>query len=303
MTLGITILLSGCSDSTDEEENSAPDTGVEYTNYDPDYQYADLDTGIKIAYVELGDASDPSVVFLHGATDTYLSWAQIAPRIADAGYHVIVPELRGHGKTDKPEEGPYTISSHAADIDALLTELEIEDAHFVGHSLGTFISQDIAVEYPDKVASLTLIGSALTVDGNETLAWLLEGDGESFHGIDNETELSDEFLEEWTTSSNYDPAFVTKTFDNAKELPLYVWRNIFHGLTSAVDGISNITVPVQLIWGSEDGFFSQEDQDALIEALSGTEAKLIVKEGLGHNTHWEAHEDEDIAKDILKFIK
>jgi pimeloyl-ACP methyl ester carboxylesterase len=269
--------------------------------YAPSYSYAELPTGIKLAYVALGERTDPAVVFIHGATDSYISWSQIAPRVANAGYYAIVPELRGHGKTDKPEAGPYAVEAHAKDIGALLDFLDIGRAHFVGHSLGTFVSSQIAVERPSLVSSLTLIGGARTVDGNATAAWLLEGDGE-FRGINHETVLSEDFLRDWTASTNYDPQFTEKTYEHAKSLPLYVWRNVFNGILKPVEGLEKITAPVQLIWGTADSFFTLDDQNALIEALSGTTATLIEKDGLSHNTHWEDHEDEDVTKDILSFI-
>ncbi|MDR1359098.1 MAG: alpha/beta hydrolase [Coriobacteriales bacterium] len=285
--------------STDETEASTA-VGITYT---PDYRYADLDTGIRIAYVELGDPSAPPVLFLHGATDSYLSWSQIAPRVADAGYHVIVPELRGHGRSDKPEAGPYTVESHSADIDALLAQLDVEQAHVVGHSLGTFVAQSLAAERPDRVKSLTLIGSAATVEGNPTLDWLLNGDGE-WPGINNEQELSDEFLVDWTLSTNGDPAFIEATYQHAKALPVYVWRNIFNGLDGPAADLSKIAVPTQVIWGTEDGFFSRDDEDALISGLgtNPAEVEFIEKPGAGHNTHWEEHADEEISADILRFI-
>jgi pimeloyl-ACP methyl ester carboxylesterase len=288
----LTAAVVGCSSADETYE----------ITYSPEYAYKQLSTGINMAYVELGAKSDTAVVLIHGATDSYLSWSQIAPRLANAGYYVIVPELRGHGKTDKPESGPYTVQIHSEDVEALLTSLEIEKAHFVGHSLGTFVSQQIAVNDPALAVSLTLIGSARTVAGNETLEWLLEGDGD-FTGVNHETELSEEFLTEWTTSSNYSPEFIEKTYEHAKGLPVYVWRNVFNGLIDPVEGIEKITAPVQLIWGTEDAFFSRDDQNDLIAALSGTAATLVEKEGLSHNTHWEDHEDEDIANDILSFIE
>jgi pimeloyl-ACP methyl ester carboxylesterase len=281
--------------------NGAPAKTEYEITYAPSYSYAELPTGVKIAYVALGERTNPAVVFIHGATDSYISWSQIAPRVANAGYYAITPELRGHGKSDKPEAGPYAVEVHAKDVGALLDYLNIEKAHFVGHSLGTFVSSQIAAERPPLVSSLTLIGGARTVAGNATAAWLLEGDGD-FKGVNHETELSEDFLRDWTASTNYDPQFTEKTYEHAKSLPLYVWRNVFNGLLKSVDGLEKITAPVQLIWGTSDSFFTLDDQNALIDALSGTRATLIKKEGLSHNTHWEGHEDESVTKDILSFI-
>jgi pimeloyl-ACP methyl ester carboxylesterase len=279
---------------------SAAEAAVPIT-YDPEYRYANLSTGIKIAYVELGKPGAPPVVLIHGVTDSFLSFSQVAPRITAAGFRVIVPELRGHGRTDKPREGPYTIDQHTDDINALLSKLGVKKAHVTGHSLGSFIAQTLAIQYPDRVASLTLIGSAGNTNNNEVLAWLREGDDE-FPGINNSAELSDEFLADWTVSSNYDEEFVKRTLEHAKRLPRYVWVNAFNGITNYPDRLKEITVPVQIIHGADDTIFSKQDQIDLIGALGSWYILFQSKLGIGHNTHWEGHLDEEVSSDILNFL-
>jgi pimeloyl-ACP methyl ester carboxylesterase len=270
--------------------------------YAPDYKYEKVN-GVKIAYATLGDKRNPAVVLIHGYTDSYLSFSQVAPRIADAGFYVIVPELRGHGRSDKPKKGPYTVDEHTADVDALLTKLGVKNANIAGHSLGSFIAQNLAVKNPDKVASIILIGSAADVKGNETLNWLLNGDGESFQGVNRSKELPDDFIIEWTASSNYDPVFVKTTYENAKKLPLYAWQNAANGITVNPENLPKIKIPVEIIWGTQDAFFSLKDQLELIEKLGSDKILFIKKEGASHNTHWDNNLDEETAKDIVNFIK
>jgi pimeloyl-ACP methyl ester carboxylesterase len=270
--------------------------------YNPQRSFAKLNGGFKIAYVELGDKSNPPVVLIHGVTDSYLSFSQVAPRIADAGFYVIVPDLRGHGKTDKPNEGYYTLDDYTADINALLEKLGVKKAHITGHSLGSFIAQNLAIKNPDKVSSLTLIGSASKIKDNPTLAWLLEGDDE-FPGINKVKKIPDSFLADWTASSNYDENFVKKTYENAKALPLYVWKNALNGISINSENIEKIKVPVEIIWGTKDDFFPIKDQVELIENLGSSRIVFIKKEGAGHNTHWENRLDEEVAKDIVDFIE
>ena len=272
---------------------------VEIT-YTPDFQYEDLDTGIKMAYVEMGNKSDPPVVLIHGVTDSFMSFSQVAPRIAAEGYYVIVPELRGHGRTDKPEAGPYTVQMHASDINSLLNILGVKAANITGHSLGSLIAQAIAIHYPDKVSSLTLIATSANAKENETIIWVLEGD-DDFPGINNVTELSDDFLRDWTISSNYDPVFVEKTFEHAKQLPLYVWVNAFKGIVTP-EGLEKITVPVQIIRGSED-FFTLDEHLDLIRQIKSNYILFLHKHGYDHNTQWEEHMDKEVATDIVKFLK
>jgi pimeloyl-ACP methyl ester carboxylesterase len=270
--------------------------------YEPKYSYAKLNTGINIAYVTLGDKKNTPIVLIHGVTDTYLSFSQVAPVLEKAGFYVIIPELRGHGKTDKPKKETYTIERHTADINALLDKLEIKKAHISGHSLGSFIAQNLAVKNPDKVSSLILIGSAASLEGNPTLAWLLEGDAD-FPGINKLKSLTDDFLNDWTASSNYDPVFVKKTFENAKNLPLYAWVNAFNGISLNPENLPKIKVPVEIIWGTQDTFFPLKDQLELIEKLGSDYIVFIKKEGASHNTHWEGKLGEETANDITNFVK
>ena len=271
--------------------------------YAPKYQYADIKTGIKISYVELGKMDERPIVFLHGATDSYLSFSQMAPKTAAFGYRVIVPELRGHGQSDKPLGSLYTIETHTADIHALLTMLNICDAHIVGHSLGSFVAQKLAAEHSELVSSITLIGSAETLTENPVLEWLLEGD-EEFEGINHVSSLPDDFLIDWAASSNKDTIFIQKTFDHAKALPIEIWRSVFGGAASSCFADpSDITVPVQIIYGTDDIFFSKELQMELIAQLGSDSIHFVKKNGAGHNTHWEGNLGEEIAEDIVRFLK
>ncbi|MDR1965830.1 MAG: alpha/beta hydrolase [Synergistaceae bacterium] len=270
--------------------------------YDPEFKYAELDTGIKLAYVELGNSGGHPVVFLHGVTDSYLSFSQVAPLVAAEGNRVIVVELRGHGHSDKPKDGPYTVDLHVSDIASLLSKLGIKNANITGHSLGSFIAQGLAARHPEYVSSLTLIGSAAAVKGNETLAWLLDG-GDGFEGVNNAAALSDEFLTDWTASTNYDESFAPRTYEHAKSLPIEVWRNAVNGISAFTDELGKIQVPVQIIYGGDDAFFSRDDQADLIKRLGSKYILFQTKPGVGHNTHWEGHLDSEIASDIVSFIR
>jgi pimeloyl-ACP methyl ester carboxylesterase len=140
------------------------------------------------------------------------------------------------------------------------------------------------------------------LEGNETLAWLLEGDAD-FPGINKSKTLSDDFLTDWTASSNYDPAFVKKTFENAKKLPLYAWVNAFNGIAVNTENLPKIKVPAAIIWGTNDVFFTIKDQLELIEKLGSDYIVFIKKKDASHNTHWENRLGEEVAGDIADFIK
>ena len=107
-------------------------------------------------YFEVEGEGEP-LLLLHGLGSSGASWqlqrAAFAPR-----YRMIMPDLRGHGRSDKPP-GPYSMDLFAADIIGLLDALEIPAAHVVGLSLGGMIGFQMAVDYAERLISLTAVNA------------------------------------------------------------------------------------------------------------------------------------------------
>src|SRR6516225_10963725 len=91
--------------------------------------------GVGIEF-EVHGAGRPAVL-LHGFPDTGRLWRHQVPALAEAGFRVIVPDLRGFGRSDKPEAvDAYSIPLLAGDVMAVLAELGVGKAHVVGHDWG-----------------------------------------------------------------------------------------------------------------------------------------------------------------------
>ena len=108
--------------------------------------------GIEL-YYEVQGAGEP-LVLLAGLGYPGWQWHRMAPLLA-SHCQVIMPDNRGVGKSAKPP-GPYTASMLAADTVGLLDALEIDQAVVMGHSMGGFIAQALALEYPQRVRKLIL---------------------------------------------------------------------------------------------------------------------------------------------------
>jgi pimeloyl-ACP methyl ester carboxylesterase len=111
--------------------------------------------GITLHYEEAG-AGEP-LLFIHGLGSSGRDWEMQIPFFAQ-NYRVVVFDLRGHGKSDKPR-GLYTMSQFAADAAGLMQALGIAPAHVVGISLGGMIALQLAVDRPDMVKSLVIVNS------------------------------------------------------------------------------------------------------------------------------------------------
>lgn len=104
-------------------------------------------------YYEISGSGDP-LVLISGLGYNRWQWHKMAPGLAEQ-FQVITFDNRGVGQTDKPA-GPYSAAMLAADTAELLKALDIPKAHVMGHSMGGFIAQEMALSYPDMVDKLIL---------------------------------------------------------------------------------------------------------------------------------------------------
>ena len=100
----------------------------------------------------------PAVVLIHGFGDTGDMWGPLATELART-HTVIVPDLRGMGRSSKPVGG-YDKKTQAADIRAVVTTLGQDRTALVGHDIGTMVAYAYAARYPDKVDKLVVMDAA-----------------------------------------------------------------------------------------------------------------------------------------------
>src|SRR5258708_18365424 len=112
----------------------------------------------RLAYAETG-TGNRSLVFVHGWTGNH---SHFSPQMAAfaAGYHVIAVDLRGHGRSDKPQM-EYTLGLFAEDLAAICKDLMLEKPIVVGHSMGGTIALETATRYPDLLSGIVLIDTVL----------------------------------------------------------------------------------------------------------------------------------------------
>jgi pimeloyl-ACP methyl ester carboxylesterase len=119
--------------------------------------------GVHLCVESFGDKSDPAVLLIMGASASMLDWdEQFCQRLADAGRFVIRYDNRDTGRSTSypPGAPPYTLRDLVADAVGLLDALDVPTAHLVGMSMGGAIAQLIALDYPQRVTTLTLLSSS-----------------------------------------------------------------------------------------------------------------------------------------------
>jgi pimeloyl-ACP methyl ester carboxylesterase len=119
--------------------------------------------GVGIEYEVVGEGRP--VVLLHGFPDSARLWRYQVPALADAGFRVVVPDLRGYGRSGKPEQvDAYSIPVLAGDVMAMMSDAGIDRAHVVGHDWGAGLAWAMASLAPGSVDHLVVmsVGNPVT---------------------------------------------------------------------------------------------------------------------------------------------
>jgi pimeloyl-ACP methyl ester carboxylesterase len=123
------------------------------------WTHATVETnGIRMHYVEQG--SGFPILLLHGFPELWYSWRHQIPALAEAGFRVIAPDLRGYGESDKPYEiGAYDIQHLVGDLAGLLDALDIDKTVIVGHDWGGIIVWQFALMHPERVEAVIALNT------------------------------------------------------------------------------------------------------------------------------------------------
>ncbi len=121
------------------------------------WQHRDIITnGIRMHYVTQGEG--PLVVLLHGFPEFWYSWRHQIPFLAEHGYMVVAPDLRGYNDTDKPRKG-YDVPTLLRDIVGLIKGLGREKAIIVGHDWGGILAWEFAIRHPEMTERLVAMNA------------------------------------------------------------------------------------------------------------------------------------------------
>lgn len=124
----------------------------------------------RIHYDLIGPEDGEVVCFAHALLADGGMWAEQAYALARAGYQVLRLDMRGHGGSDAPD-GPCSMMDLARDVIAVLDHRAVAKVHFVGLSIGGVIGQAIAINFPNRLLSLTLSDTNAAAAPNAAAMW------------------------------------------------------------------------------------------------------------------------------------
>ena len=119
---------------------------------DPADKFVTVD-GLKIHYVEWGDAQKPPLILIHGISRFARTFDHLVPSFVDR-YRVIAYDLRGHGDSDWDPQGRYLVEDHVGDLEGLVKALGLKNIVVWGNSTGGRIAQVFTALHPDLVTHL-----------------------------------------------------------------------------------------------------------------------------------------------------
>ena len=281
-----------------------------YAAFSARKQSVDLPTGITLKYIDAGPRKGTPLVLLHGYTDSGRSFQQVieALRRENKQLRLIVPDLRGHGESSMPDaeqcktapETCFSMTDFAADVAALLDHLDVPSAHIAGHSMGSAIAQELALSYPGRVNSLTLIGAF--VNGQESatirdflMTDLIEGqwrsmlekrpgfqwpaDAWALTPMDMPGEVFNFLKDFWVMDPVAEDDFIQAILPETANTRLGTWIGAIKALAQ-VDyraALRNLNIPTLILWATQDNMFTEEpDQRWVKEAFRAANAATGV---------------------------
>jgi pimeloyl-ACP methyl ester carboxylesterase len=268
---------------------------------------ATASTGIELEYATAGDPDDPPLLLVAGYTAQMISWRGFVGHLVGQGLFVITFDNRDCGLSQKLDGQmvrphrvlrsqlagepvppvPYTLSDMAADAVGLLDHLGIERAHIAGSSMGGMIVQTIAIEHPERVASLTSImsspGDPRTGKPTREALDALLAPPPSERAEYIEASLS---AKVWQSPKYFDPdavqAQAAAAFDRCF-YPQGATRQLaaIYASGDRCRQLARLDVPTLVIHGREDTLITPEGGERTAEVVPG--ARLLLVSDMGHD--------------------
>lgn len=259
---------------------------------------------LKLHYADWGNADAPPLLLIHGGRDHCRSWDWVAEKLRDR-YHIIAPDLRGHGDSAWSPDGNYEMGAFVYDLAQLVHQLDLAPVTIVSHSMGGNIATRFAGLYPDKVKKLVSIEGLGPSPAVQEERNKISFDQRMRQWIDDKRQAAGRQPKRYAT---LDDALARMAAENAYLTPEQARHLTIHGINRNEDGSwswkfdnylniwtifdmpqgelyklwSNISCPTLLLYGA-DSWASNPEKDGRLVHFNT--AKVIEFENAGHWLH------------------
>jgi len=245
--------------------------------------------GLRFHYVEWGAPTAPTLLCLHGITQTAHSWDEVAADLATDS-RVICLDQRGHGDSDWAPDGDYTRYTQAADVAAIADALRLDRFLLAGMSMGGINAITFTARHPERVGALVIVDVSPEIErrGVENIR--------SFIQAPDELDSFEAFVER---AHQFNPRrslenIRSRLAHNLKQLPngKWTWKYDTYlrsgersfeasAILNLWDDVRAITCPTLIVKGGESDILSTESAQKLQAAIPGSQLALIP--GAGHS--------------------
>jgi pimeloyl-ACP methyl ester carboxylesterase len=265
--------------------------------------------GLRLHYVDWGNESAPPLILVHGGLDHCRNWDAIA-RELQPHFHVMAPDLRGHGDSEWAKGSSYSLTDNVYDLTRLMRFAGLHDAALVGHSMGGMVALAYAGTYPGRVSRLVVLDGAF-LSGSQP-APIHE---QMSRWIDQLDRISEHQESTFQTVEEAAKRLSARNKRLTRALALHLAS---HGVRKGADGLyrwkfdhyqrarapyrlppedyialwSRITCPTLLMWGDESFL---PDPAGLLAHFKGAELQKIAGAG-----HWLHHDRLDVVLASLR---
>ena len=304
------------------EEDPIPDANADSLTNPVEFKTGTVvANGLQFSFLELGEG--PLILALHGFPDHARSFRHQMPALADAGYRVVAPYMRGYAPTDAPADAPYDYGVLVQDTLALIDALGGESTILIGHDFGAVAAYGAAALASEKVTKLITIASpyggfyqSLMLNPEEQRRKWYMFYFQSFPGAETAVALDDfAFIErlwkDWSPGwriPKEEMAAVKETLSKPGVLTaaLTYYHHIFNPIPASpeIQEIRDnyggpIKVPTLYIYGKRDGCVGLEVSEGMEDLFPlGLRKELIL--GAGHFVHQQR--PMLVNRLILKFL-
>jgi pimeloyl-ACP methyl ester carboxylesterase len=270
---------------------------------------------LRLHYLDWGNVDAPPLLLVHGNRDHGHNWDWVAERLCGE-YHVIAPDLRGHGDSQWSTGSTYGIAEYVYDIAQLIHQQQLAPLKIVGHSLGGIVSLRYTGTYPESVERLVVVEGtgppAPPIDQRPTpaarmRAWIDNGRSLAGRSPRRYASIDEAYQRMQEANPHLSPEqarHLTIHGANQNEDGTYSWKfdNHVHGGPSldlspedsrAIWG--DITCPVLLVTGAESWQGEFIATDDMVGAFD--DARHVAIAGAGH---WVQHDQLDVFVDLVR---
>lgn len=210
-----------------------------------------------------------AVVLIHGAGGTHLYWPAEIRRLT--GYRVLAPDLPGHGKS--AGRGRQSVGEYGEALLEWLSALGIHSAVMIGHSLGSAIALTLALDHPENVSALVLVGGGARLKVASQLMGLAENPTTYLTAVRT--------VVEWSFGPSAPPRMKELAEQRMAETRSSVLYNDFRACSEfdETDRVCQVRQPTLIVCGREDRMTPVRHSQYIAEQIPAAELKIIADSG------------------------